>query len=144
MAGQPPFLAGRPHFSPHIQKAGRPAPKSGRPCSHVCPWPCFPPGRKFQAFPCNGYVKGLNFPLFRMHSVAQIVRSTLCFVKFCLSSCCFAYRVVVLLIELFVELSCFVFLSCYSLFKQFCRVLFIELSALLCFAYRVVNLLRFC
>jgi len=81
--------------------------------------PVLPSEGKFQAFPCNGCVEGLYFPLFQMRSVAQIVRSTLRFVKFCSSSCCFVYRVVVLLIELFVELSCFVFLSCFSLFKLF-------------------------
>ena len=125
VAGRPPFLAGQPFsFSKtgrpavSLHKNGRPAPKDGQQCCSVSPWPCFTLRGKFQAFPCNGCVEGLYFPLFRMRSVAQIVRSTLCFVKFCLSSCCFVYRVVVLLIELFVELSCFVFLSHCSLFKQ--------------------------
>ena len=52
----------------------------------------------------------------------------------------FAYRVVVLLIELFVERTCFVFLSHCSLFKQF--LLKSGLFVLLHFAYQVVNLLK--
>ena len=60
--------------------------------------------------------------------------------EFCLLSCCFDYRVVVLLIELFVERTCFVFLTLCSLFKQF--LLKSCLFALLHFAYRVVNLLK--
>ena len=46
---------------------------------------------EFQAFPYNGKVKGLRFgcvPVPRSSEVHFVV------VEFCLSSCCFAYRVV--------------------------------------------------
>ena len=57
--------------------------------------PVLPSEEKVQAFPCNGCAEGLYFPLSWMRSVAQIVRSTLHFVKSCFfSSCCFAYQVV--------------------------------------------------
>ena len=58
-------------------------------------------------------------------------------VEFCLSSCC------ILLIELFVERTCLVFLSHCSLFKQLLlKSCLFALSTLLYFAYRVVNLLK--
>ena len=60
--------------------------------------------------------------------------------KYTLLLLSFVYRVVVLLIELFVERTCFVFLSHCSLFKQF--LLKSCLFALLHFVYRVVNLLK--
>ena len=126
MAGRPPFLAGQPFT---FYKTGRPAvslhkmagrlPKMAGNAAVYPLGPVLPFEGEFQAFPCNGRVKGLHLPPFRMRSGAQIVRSTLRFVKSFLSSCCFVYRVVVLLVELFVELSYFVFLSCYSLFKLF-------------------------
>ena len=53
--------------------------------------PVLPFEGKFQAFPCNGKVKSLRFgcvPMPRSSEVHFVV------VEFCLSSCCFAYRVV--------------------------------------------------
>ena len=103
----------------------------------------YPSRESFKHFHATGESKAfisLRFgciPVPRSSEVHSVVA------EFCLLSCCFDYRVVVLLIELFVERTCFVFLSHCALFKQslFKSCLF-ALLTLLHFAYRVVNLLK--
>ena len=111
--------------------SGRPAPKDGWQCCSVSPRPRFALRRRT---PSIAIQQESRRPSFQTRSDAQIVRSTPFVVEFCLSSCC------TLLIELFIERTCFVFLSHCSLFKQF--LLRFCLFALLLFAYRVVNLLK--
>ena len=143
MAGQPPFLAGQPFTfcrngrpAVSLHKNGRPAPKDGQQCSSVSPWPCFTLRGKV---PSISMQRESQRPL--SPSVSDVFRCP-DRQKYTLLLLSFVYRVVVLLIELFVERTCFVFLSHCSLFKQF--LLKSCLFALLHFAYRVVNFLRFC
>ena len=132
MAGRPPFLAGQPFTfyktgrpAVSLHKNGRPAPRDGRQCCSVSPWPCFTLRGKVPSISMQRESQRPSSP-----SVSDAFRcpdrQKYTLLSFCLSSCCFDYRVVVLLIELFVERTCFVFLSHCSLFKQFLfKVLFI-------------------
>lgn len=135
------FRNGRPAISLH--NFGRPAPKDGRQCCSVSSWPCFTlRGRVPSIFMQRESQRPSSPSVSDAFRCPDHQKYTL--LSSCLSSCCFDYRVV-LLIELFVERTCFVFLSHCALFKQsLLKSCLFTLSTLLHFAYRVVNFLRFC